>query len=108
MSCGCCCHHSLPTLPAATMVLTGEDKKLIQQTWGKVAGAEEEIGAEALYRYRPGDPTGDRDERVGAPRRGQWWVRMGSAPLTVPFPQDVPLLPHNQDLLPSLRPVTRL
>ncbi|KAI1233862.1 hypothetical protein IHE44_0004311 [Lamprotornis superbus] len=32
------------------MVLTAEDKKLIQQTWGKLGGAEEEIGAEALWR----------------------------------------------------------
>ncbi|NXD40736.1 HBAD protein, partial [Copsychus sechellarum] len=31
-------------------VLTAEDKKLIQQTWGKLSGAEEEIGAEALWR----------------------------------------------------------
>ncbi|NWS92806.1 HBAD protein, partial [Toxostoma redivivum] len=31
-------------------VLTAEDKKLIQQTWGKLGGAEEEIGAEALLR----------------------------------------------------------
>nr|P02004.1 RecName: Full=Hemoglobin subunit alpha-D; AltName: Full=Alpha-D-globin; AltName: Full=Hemoglobin alpha-D chain [Sturnus vulgaris] len=31
-------------------VLTAEDKKLIQQTWGKLGGAEEEIGAEALWR----------------------------------------------------------
>lgn len=39
-------------------MLTAEDKKLIQQVWGKVGGAEEEIGAETLYRYRPGDPMG--------------------------------------------------
>ncbi|XP_005054186.1 PREDICTED: hemoglobin subunit alpha-D isoform X1 [Ficedula albicollis] len=32
------------------MVLTAEDKKLIQQTWGKLGGAEEDIGAEALWR----------------------------------------------------------
>nr|AFI98491.1 hemoglobin subunit alpha-D [Mino dumontii] len=32
------------------MVLTAEDKKLIQQTWGKLGGAEEEIGAESLWR----------------------------------------------------------
>ncbi|NWX53460.1 HBAD protein, partial [Promerops cafer] len=31
-------------------MLTAEDKKLIQQIWGKLGGAEEEIGAEALYR----------------------------------------------------------
>ncbi|NWU21585.1 HBAD protein, partial [Dyaphorophyia castanea] len=31
-------------------MLTAEDKKLIQQVWGKVCGAEEEIGAEALFR----------------------------------------------------------
>nr|ALG03063.1 alpha-globin subunit D [Troglodytes aedon]ALG03072.1 alpha-globin subunit D [Troglodytes aedon] len=31
-------------------MLTAEDKKLIQQTWGKLGGAEEEIGAEALWR----------------------------------------------------------
>ncbi|XP_030814253.1 hemoglobin subunit alpha-D [Camarhynchus parvulus] len=31
-------------------MLTAEDKKLIQQIWGKVGGAEEEIGAEALTR----------------------------------------------------------
>ncbi|NXR81305.1 HBAD protein, partial [Pycnonotus jocosus] len=31
-------------------MLTAEDKKLLQQIWGKLGGAEEEIGAEALYR----------------------------------------------------------
>nr|ALG03064.1 alpha-globin subunit D [Troglodytes aedon] len=31
-------------------MLTAEDKTLIQQTWGKLGGAEEEIGAEALWR----------------------------------------------------------
>nr|APA23851.1 alpha-globin D subunit [Tangara vassorii]APA23857.1 alpha-globin D subunit [Tangara nigroviridis]APA23852.1 alpha-globin D subunit [Tangara vassorii]APA23853.1 alpha-globin D subunit [Tangara vassorii]APA23854.1 alpha-globin D subunit [Tangara vassorii] len=31
-------------------MLTAEDKKLIQQIWGKLGGAEEEIGAEALTR----------------------------------------------------------
>ncbi|NXQ11401.1 HBAD protein, partial [Peucedramus taeniatus] len=31
-------------------MLTAEDKKLIQQIWGKLGGAEEEIGAEALWR----------------------------------------------------------
>ncbi|NWZ45667.1 HBAD protein, partial [Brachypodius atriceps] len=31
-------------------MLTAEDKKLIQQIWGKLGGAEEDIGAEALYR----------------------------------------------------------
>ncbi|XP_008637282.1 PREDICTED: hemoglobin subunit alpha-A [Corvus brachyrhynchos] len=31
-------------------MLTAEDKKLIQQVWGKVGGAEEEIGAETLWR----------------------------------------------------------
>ncbi|XP_021386903.1 hemoglobin subunit alpha-D [Lonchura striata] len=31
-------------------MLTAEDKKLIQQIWGKLGGAEEEIGADALYR----------------------------------------------------------
>nr|AJA37806.1 hemoglobin subunit alpha-D [Diglossa brunneiventris]APA23866.1 alpha-globin D subunit [Diglossa brunneiventris]APA23867.1 alpha-globin D subunit [Diglossa brunneiventris] len=31
-------------------MLTAEDKKLIQQIWGKLGGAEEEIGAEALSR----------------------------------------------------------
>ncbi|NXC21215.1 HBAD protein, partial [Corythaeola cristata] len=31
-------------------MLTGEDKKLIQQTWEKVAGHQEEFGAEALSR----------------------------------------------------------
>ncbi|NWH92515.1 HBAD protein, partial [Aegithalos caudatus] len=31
-------------------MLTAEDKKLIQQVWGKLGGAEEEIGAEALWR----------------------------------------------------------
>ncbi|NXH96370.1 HBAD protein, partial [Pachycephala philippinensis] len=31
-------------------MLTAEDKKLIQQVWGKVGGAEEEIGADALWR----------------------------------------------------------
>ncbi|KAM3662236.1 hemoglobin subunit alpha-D [Ammospiza nelsoni] len=31
-------------------MLTAEDKKLIQQMWGKLGGAEEEIGAEALTR----------------------------------------------------------
>lgn len=56
------------------MVLTGEDKKHVQHIWGLLSGAEEDLGAEVLYRYRPGDPMGDRDERVGAPRRGQWWV----------------------------------
>uniref|UniRef100_A0A8C5JUP5 Globin domain-containing protein n=1 Tax=Junco hyemalis TaxID=40217 RepID=A0A8C5JUP5_JUNHY len=38
-------------------MLTAEDKKLIQQIWGKLGGAEEEIGAEALtrmfYSYPP-------------------------------------------------------
>uniref|UniRef100_A0A8U7MVV6 Globin domain-containing protein n=1 Tax=Corvus moneduloides TaxID=1196302 RepID=A0A8U7MVV6_CORMO len=47
--CRCCCYQPLPTFPAATM-LTAEDKKLIQQVWGKVGGAEEEIGAETLWR----------------------------------------------------------
>ncbi|NXX24810.1 HBAD protein, partial [Nicator chloris] len=31
-------------------MLTCEDKKLIQQIWGKLCGAEEEVGAEALWR----------------------------------------------------------
>ncbi|NWT89977.1 HBAD protein, partial [Lanius ludovicianus] len=31
-------------------MLTAEDKKLIQQIWGKLGGAEEEIGAETLWR----------------------------------------------------------
>nr|AJA37805.1 hemoglobin subunit alpha-D [Catamenia analis]APA23870.1 alpha-globin D subunit [Catamenia analis]APA23871.1 alpha-globin D subunit [Catamenia analis]APA23872.1 alpha-globin D subunit [Catamenia analis]APA23873.1 alpha-globin D subunit [Catamenia analis] len=31
-------------------MLTAEDKKLIQQIWGKLGGAEEEVGAEALTR----------------------------------------------------------
>uniref|UniRef100_A0A674HCY7 Hemoglobin alpha, subunit D n=1 Tax=Taeniopygia guttata TaxID=59729 RepID=A0A674HCY7_TAEGU len=31
-------------------MLTGEDKKLLQQTWGKLGGAEEEVGADALWR----------------------------------------------------------
>ncbi|NXS32908.1 HBAD protein, partial [Pomatostomus ruficeps] len=31
-------------------MLTGEDKKLIQQIWGKLGGCEEEVGAEALWR----------------------------------------------------------
>nr|APA23847.1 alpha-globin D subunit [Spinus magellanicus] len=31
-------------------MLTAEDKKLIQQMWGKLGGAEEEIGADALNR----------------------------------------------------------
>ncbi|NXA62172.1 HBAD protein, partial [Mohoua ochrocephala] len=31
-------------------MLTAEDKKLIQQIWGKLAGAEEDIGAETLWR----------------------------------------------------------
>ncbi|XP_053814026.1 hemoglobin subunit alpha-D [Vidua macroura] len=31
-------------------MLTAEDKKLIQQIWGKLSGAEEEIGADALWR----------------------------------------------------------
>ncbi|XP_068062725.1 hemoglobin subunit alpha-D [Anomalospiza imberbis] len=31
-------------------MLTAEDKKLIQQMWGKLGGAEEEIGADALWR----------------------------------------------------------
>ncbi|NXS85043.1 HBAD protein, partial [Erpornis zantholeuca] len=31
-------------------MLTAEDKKLIQQVWGKLGGAEEEVGAEALWR----------------------------------------------------------
>ncbi|NXY62097.1 HBAD protein, partial [Callaeas wilsoni] len=31
-------------------MLTAEDKKLIQQIWGKLSGAEEEVGAEALWR----------------------------------------------------------
>ncbi|XP_039588349.1 hemoglobin subunit alpha-D [Passer montanus] len=31
-------------------MLTAEDKKLIQQIWGKLGGAEEEIGADALWR----------------------------------------------------------
>ncbi|NWH30639.1 HBAD protein, partial [Chloropsis hardwickii] len=31
-------------------MLTAEDKKLVQQVWGKVCGAEEEIGADALWR----------------------------------------------------------
>lgn len=52
-------------------MLTAEDKKLIQQIWGKLGGAEEEIGAETLYRYRPGDRTGEGDKGMGAPRRGQ-------------------------------------
>lgn len=52
-------------------MLTAEDKKLIQQTWGKVGGAEEEIGCETLYRYRPGDPMGGGGKGVRTPRRGQ-------------------------------------
>ncbi|XP_032929699.1 hemoglobin subunit alpha-D [Catharus ustulatus] len=39
------------------MVLTGEDKKLIQQTWAKLGGADEEIGAETLYRTFHSYPT---------------------------------------------------
>ncbi|XP_015498185.1 hemoglobin subunit alpha-D [Parus major] len=31
-------------------MLTAEDKKLIQQIWGKLGGAEEDIGAETLWR----------------------------------------------------------
>ncbi|NXU40505.1 HBAD protein, partial [Drymodes brunneopygia] len=31
-------------------MLTGEDKKLIQQVWGKVGGCEEDVGADALWR----------------------------------------------------------
>ncbi|NXD94550.1 HBAD protein, partial [Chaetorhynchus papuensis] len=31
-------------------MLTAEDKKLIQQIWGKLGGAEEEVGAETLWR----------------------------------------------------------
>ncbi|NXK65593.1 HBAD protein, partial [Sylvietta virens] len=31
-------------------MLTAEDKKVIQQVWAKVGGAEEDIGAEALWR----------------------------------------------------------
>ncbi|XP_038007664.1 hemoglobin subunit alpha-D isoform X2 [Motacilla alba alba] len=31
-------------------MLTAEDKKLIQQIWGKLGGAEEEVGADALNR----------------------------------------------------------
>ncbi|NXY06067.1 HBAD protein, partial [Pteruthius melanotis] len=31
-------------------MLTAEDKKLIQQVWGKLGGCEEEVGAEALWR----------------------------------------------------------
>ncbi|XP_041257326.1 hemoglobin subunit alpha-D [Onychostruthus taczanowskii] len=31
-------------------MLTAEDKKLIQQVWGKLGGAEEEVGADALWR----------------------------------------------------------
>ncbi|NXJ27934.1 HBAD protein, partial [Dicrurus megarhynchus] len=31
-------------------MLTAEDKKLIQQVWGKVGGAEEDIGADTLWR----------------------------------------------------------
>ncbi|XP_041318272.1 hemoglobin subunit alpha-D isoform X2 [Pyrgilauda ruficollis] len=31
-------------------MLTAEDKKLIQQIWGKLGGAEEEVGADALWR----------------------------------------------------------
>nr|APA23838.1 alpha-globin D subunit [Spinus magellanicus] len=31
-------------------MLTAEDKKLIQQMWGKLGGSEEEIGADALNR----------------------------------------------------------
>lgn len=52
-------------------MLTGEDKKLIQQIWGKVGGAEEDIGAECLWRYGPGDPMGEGGEGLAAPRRGQ-------------------------------------
>ncbi|NXM43256.1 HBAD protein, partial [Gymnorhina tibicen] len=31
-------------------MLTAEDKKLIQQVWGKLGGAEEEVGADTLWR----------------------------------------------------------
>ncbi|NXM57023.1 HBAD protein, partial [Illadopsis cleaveri] len=31
-------------------MLTAEDKKLVQQVWAKLGGAEEEVGAEALWR----------------------------------------------------------
>ncbi|XP_066054554.1 hemoglobin subunit alpha-D [Chamaea fasciata] len=31
-------------------MLTAEDKKLVQQIWGKLSGAEEDVGAEALWR----------------------------------------------------------
>ncbi|NWQ99353.1 HBAD protein, partial [Paradoxornis webbianus] len=31
-------------------MLTAEDKKLVQQIWGKLGGAEEDVGAEALWR----------------------------------------------------------
>ncbi|NWV86811.1 HBAD protein, partial [Dasyornis broadbenti] len=31
-------------------MLTAEDKKLIQQVWGKLGGSEEDIGAETLWR----------------------------------------------------------
>ncbi|NXY36784.1 HBAD protein, partial [Pomatorhinus ruficollis] len=31
-------------------MLTAEDKKLIQQIWGKLSGAEEDVGAETLWR----------------------------------------------------------
>ncbi|NWY45554.1 HBAD protein, partial [Sylvia borin] len=31
-------------------MLTAEDKKLIQQIWGKLGGAEEDVGAETLWR----------------------------------------------------------
>ncbi|NWV54522.1 HBAD protein, partial [Daphoenositta chrysoptera] len=31
-------------------MLTAEDKKLLQQAWGKLGGAEEEVGAETLWR----------------------------------------------------------
>lgn len=57
-------------------MLTAEDKKLIQQVWGKLGGAEEDVGAETLWRYRPGDRMGEGDKGVGTPWRGQ---RGGSA-----------------------------
>ncbi|NXB31324.1 HBAD protein, partial [Eulacestoma nigropectus] len=31
-------------------MLTAEDKKLIQQVWGKLAGSEEDVGSETLWR----------------------------------------------------------
>lgn len=80
-------------------MLTAEDQSLIQKTWNKVEGNEEEFGSCALLRCRPGPGTPWARRRAGGSSTG---ASGGGLALTLLLRQVVHCFPPDQDLLPPL------